>query len=452
MSPSRTSIDPSVQDEHARAVLQRQIDGLPSLSTSNKPKSSTVFAYAQPFDVQLIVVSTVAAIIAGALNPLLTVIYGLFVRSFQDHADGSSTSAALSSNVSDFTLYYVYLGIAEFVFIYVATVGFYHSGERITRNLRREYLKATIRQNIAFFDTLNAGQVTQRITADMNVIQEGITSKISLCLTALATFLSAVVISFIMYWKLALILLSTAILLVGAESVGALFAVKYSRRSSAAMSKGAAVAEEAVSSIRHVSAFGIQNAMGARYGGYLEAAEKWGVKTRLAVSVMIGTINAVPYLSYGLAFWQGSRYIVSGEMGASAVVTTTMATIIGAFAVGRVAPSAESFVHSIAHAGAILKDIARTSPLDPFSENGQQLVKVQGDLELHNVSLVYPSRQTVEVLNHVDIQFPANKVTALVGPSGCGKSSIIGLLERFYEPTGGNISEDISVSLQIIAC
>ena len=65
---------------------------------------------------------------------------------------------------------------------------------------------------------------------------------------------------------------------------------------------------------------------------------------------------------------------------------------------------------------------------------------MRGDLALYNVSLVYPSRQTVEVLHHVDIYFLANRVTALVGVSGCGKSSIIGLLERFYEPTGGDIS------------
>ncbi|OJJ07136.1 hypothetical protein ASPVEDRAFT_141498 [Aspergillus versicolor CBS 583.65] len=445
MSPSRTSIDPQVQDEHARKVLQRQIDGLPASSPATNSSSAsarTVFAYATPFDVLLIAASTLSAIIAGALNPLLTVIYGLFVRSFQDHADGRDTGAALSSNVSEFTLYYVYLGIAEFVFIYIATVGFYHSGERITRNLRRAYLKATIRQNIAFFDSLNAGQATTHITSDMNVIQEGISSKIALCLTALATFISAVVISFIMYWKLALILISTAVLLAGAESVGGIFAVKYSKQSSAALSKGSAVAEEVISSIRHVNAFGIQKVMSQRYGAHLATAEKWGVKTRLAIAVMIGTINAVPYLSYGLAFWQGSRYVVSGEMSASSVVTTTMASIIGAFAVGRVAPSAESFIHSIAHAGVILKAIARRSPLDLFDTEGKQLASVLGDLELQNVSLVYPSRQTVEVLNRVNLQFPANKVTALVGASGCGKSSIIGLLERFYEPTGGVITLD----------
>ncbi|KAF3480612.1 multidrug resistance protein 3 [Arthroderma uncinatum] len=436
--PENSQLSPDIEDELSKNILQRQLDGLPSLSQN----SSTVFAYAQPLDVVLITISTISATLAGALNPLLTVIYGLLVGSFQSHAHGTEDSSQLSSDVSKFALYYVYLGIAEFVLIYIATVGFYYSGERITRNLRLAYLKAIIRQNIAFFDTLGPGEVTTRITGDMNVLQEGISSKISLFLTALATFLSAIVISFIEYWKLALILLSSSVLLGVAEFLGASFALKYSRKNSASLGKGASVAEEAIGTIRHVSAFGIQDAMAERYQKYLDSAETWGVKTRLSISVMIGSMNAIPYISYSLAFWQGSRYIVSGETTAAAVTTTILATIIGAFAVGRVAPSGESFINSLTHAGTILKAISRQSPLDPFSTEGQRPLQVQGDIELHNVNLVYPSRQNVEVLKQVSLRFPANKTTALVGASGCGKSSIIGLIERFYEPTGGSITLD----------
>ncbi|PWY71032.1 multidrug resistance protein [Aspergillus heteromorphus CBS 117.55] len=407
-------------NDHTKAILQRQTDGLPASSQAKQ----TVFAYATPFDILLITLSTLSAILAGALNPLLTVIYGLLVHSFQDHANGTSTTSHLSSSISRFSLYYVYLGIAEFILIYIATVGFYHSGERITRALRRAYLQAIVRQNISFFDTLSAGEVTARITSDMNVIQEGITSKL------------------IEYWRLALILISTAVLLGGIEFVGSLYAVRYSRRMGAALGRGSAVAEEALGSIRHVAAFGIQRGMEERYVRHLDTAETWGFKMRLAISLMIGAINAVPYLSYGLAFWQGSRYIVDGAMSASAVVTTTMATIIGAFAVGRIAPSAESFISSIGHAGTILDAIARQSPLDPLSTEGRVLEEVEGDIALENVSLVYPSRQDVDVLKAITLRLPANKTTALVGASGCGKSSIVGLVERFYEPTGGRITLD----------
>ncbi|PYH43656.1 multidrug resistance protein [Aspergillus saccharolyticus JOP 1030-1] len=425
-----------VQDDLVQSILQRQLEGLPS-----KPKG-TVLNYVGRLDLLLLVISIVSATLAGALNPLLTIIYGLVVRSFQRHANGEDDGSKLSSNVSKLALFNVYVGIAEFVLIYVATVGFYYTGERITRNLRRAYLRAIIRQNIAFFDTLSPGEVTARITSDMNIIQEGITSKISTFLTALATFISAEVIAFLQSWKLALMLFTTTILIGGAEFLGAMYAMKFSRRSSAALNEGSSVVEETLSSMRHVFAYGIQDAMRERYMRYIDIGERWGLKARLSITFMIGVMNSVPYLSYALAFWQGSRYVVMGDMSASAVVITTMAIIIGSFAVGRVAPSAESFVKSIVHSGAILKAIARQSPLDPLATDGQSLPSVHGDLELHDVSLAYPSRQTVQVLDQISMRFPANKTTALVGASGCGKSSIVGLLERFYEPTGGYITLD----------
>lgn len=54
-----------------------------------------------------------------------------------------------------------------------------------------------MRQNIGFFDRLGAGEITTRITADTNLIQDGISEKVGLTLTALATFITAFVIGFI---------------------------------------------------------------------------------------------------------------------------------------------------------------------------------------------------------------------------------------------------------------
>ncbi|OCL07221.1 putative lipid A export ATP-binding/permease protein msbA, partial [Glonium stellatum] len=77
-----------------------------------------------------------------------------------------------------------------------------------------------------------------------------------------------------------------------------------------------------------------------------------------------------------------------------------------------------------------------------FASDGAEPNNVVGDIEFRDVSLKYPSRDDVLILNNVTFKCPAKKTTAIVGPSGCGKSSVIGLLERFYEPTGGSILLD----------
>ncbi|RYC65973.1 hypothetical protein CHU98_g246 [Xylaria longipes] len=415
-------------------ILDHQLDGLPS----GKPPSS-VFSFATPLDFAIIAVCCVSSIIAGGLNPLLTVLYGQIVGSFNGFQNGTVTAAKLQSDVSKFSLYFVYLAIAIFVFVYISTVGFYYTGERITKNLRRTYLKTIIRQNMAFFDTLGTGELTTRITSDITLIQEGITGNLSFALTAAATFVSAFVITFVEYWKLALILSATVVVLTLIGVVGVALPVKWTAENLACYGSSATVAEEAIGSIRHVTAFGIQESMIQRYDKFLKRAERPGFKAGTVTGIVIGCINAVPYLSYALGFWEGSRLYVNGELSIAAVTTSTLAIVIGAWAVGRVAPNAKTFVSSIASATGILKAIARKSPIDPFSEEGLKLDSGNVDITFRGVRLVYPSRREVTVLKELDLVFPASKTTAIVGASGCGKSTIVGLIERFYLPTAGEI-------------
>lgn len=86
--------------------------------------------------------------------------------------------------------------------------------------------------------------------------------------------------------------------------------------------------------------------------------------------------------------------------------------------------------------------IDRISPLDPESQVGIKLECLKGEVELQDIKHVYPSRPEISVIDNLNIVFPAGKVTALVGRSGSGKSTIIGLIERFYEPLGGRILID----------
>lgn len=307
--------------------------------------------------------------------------------------------------------------------------------------LRRAYLESIIRQNMTFFDTLGTGEVTTRITSNINLIHEGITSKLSISLTAAATFITAFVIAFVEYWKLALILSSVVVAMAAVGTVGAKSAVKYTRQSQAAYGTGSTVAEESIRSIRHVAAFGIQDTLADKYMSYSLVAEKYGVKAGAVIALTIGIMHGIPYLTYALSFWQGSQFVVGGDMGGAGVVTTTLAIVIGAFAVGKVTPNAQAFVSSLASATDILAAISRQSAEDPLSPNGAHLEKFDGAVSLRNVKLVYPSRDDVVVLKDINLDFPAGKTTAIVGASGSGKSSIFSMLERFYEPVRGRIGK-----------
>jgi len=116
--------------------------------------------------------------------------------------------------------------------------------------------------------------------------------------------------------------------------------------------------------------------------------------------------------------------------------------LVAAFSLGNVAPNTQAFTTSVAAAAKIYSTIDRVSPLNPETDEGEKLKHVEGTIELRNIKHIYPSRPEVLVIRDMSLIIPAGKVTALVGASGSGKSTIIGLVERFYDPVAGNIYLD----------
>jgi ATP-binding cassette subfamily B (MDR/TAP) protein 1 len=423
-------------------VLRTQV-----LTPDVKVGIATLYRYASRNDLLIICVSAVCAIASGAALPLMTVIFGNLQGTFQDYFLGKQSYDDFVGEMSHLVLYFVYLAIAEFICTYIATVGFIYTGEHVSAKIREHYLQSCMRQNIGFFDKLGAGEVTTRITADTNLIQEGISEKVSLTLAAIATFVSAFVIGFVSYWKLTLILSSTLFALLLCMGSGSRFIIRFSKANINAYAQGGTVADEVISSVRNAVAFGTQDRLAKQYDGHLVVAEGFGFRQKATVAIMFAGMMLILYLNYGLAFWQGSEFLVEGVIPLSKVLTIMMAIMIGAFNLGQIAPNLQAFVTALGAAAKIFNTIDRVSPLDPKSDEGAKIENLVGTIRLENVKHIYPSRPEVVVMESVSLTIPAGKTTALVGASGSGKSTIVGLVERFYSPVGGAIYlDDVDIS------
>ena len=422
--------------EHERAVLKKQLDA-PDVKVTYK----MLYRYATTWDKIFLVLAWLCAIGGGAVMPLMTVVFGNLSGSFQGLIN-NTLAESFSSILNRYVLYFVYLAIGEFVLIYVSTFLCIYTGEHITSKIRQEYLRAILRQNIGFFDKLGAGEVTTRITADTNLIQEAISEKVGLTLTGVAAFFGAFVIGFIKFWKLTLICCSTVVAIVAVMGTGGRFMSGWNKKSLKAYAEGGSVAEEVLGSIRNAVAFGTQDKLAKVYDLHLFEARKWGFRSKSTLAGMIGCLLGLIFFNYGLAFWMGSRFLVSGETTLAHILTIILAVMIGAFSFGNVGPNIQHFAAGVAAASKIYSTIDRTSPLDPMIDSGEKLDHVEGTIELKNIKHIYPSRPEVVVMEDVNLVVPAGKTTALVGASGSGKSTIVGLVERFYDPVGGSVSLD----------
>lgn len=247
---------------------------------------------------------------------------------------------------------------------------------------------------------------------------------------------------FARYWKLTLILVSTLVALLLIMGGSSRPMMKFNKEAIACYAVGGSLADEVIGSIRNAVAFGTQGRLASLYDANLAKAERSGLKAKFTTATMLALMMMVLFLNYALAFWQGSKFIVNGDVELSRVITVMMAVMIGAFNLGQIAPHIQAFVTAVAASAKIYNTIDRLSPLDATNDQGEIPDSALGAIRLDHIKHIYPSRPEVVVMKDVSLTIPAGKTTALVGASGSGKSTIIGLVERFYEPVGGTIYLD----------
>lgn len=322
--------------------------------------------------------------------------------------------------------------------------GFTWIGNRITTRLRSAYLEALLRQNIAFLDSLGAGEVAARITADMNLVQDGISQKVGLALSGLGAFFASLVIAFVKSWRLALVMLCLPVTITIWMVITGTSMKKEMVASSKLHASTASFAEEAISSINNVAAYGLQRRFAERYKSSLVPATRSDFKAKSFMGLLIGGMMGLTLSAFALACWAGSRFMAAGDITTSEIVTVLFASVIAGVAFGQITPHLESFGAAGTAANRIIATIERESPIseNDLSNQGNKLEEVFGHVQFRDVQLVYPARRNHMVLDGFTLDIPAGQTTAIVGPSGSGKSSLFYLLERFYLPLHGSISID----------
>ncbi|CAN6271739.1 unnamed protein product [Urochloa humidicola] len=143
-----------------------------------------------------------------------------------------------------------------------------------------------------------------------------------------------------------------------------------------------------------------------------------------------------------LDFWYGGKLIAEHHITARALFQT-FTILVGT---GRVIADAGSVTTDLAKgADAIASVFAildRETEINPDNINGYKPEKLLGEVDIKGVYFAYPSRPDVMIFKGFSLSIQPGMSTALVGQSGSSKSTIIGLIERFYEPLRGAIEVD----------
>ncbi|KAL3475519.1 P-loop containing nucleoside triphosphate hydrolase protein [Aspergillus californicus] len=402
-----------------------------------------IFTYAGRFELSLQAIAVIAACASGAGIALQNLIFGSFINVITDFQSQESTPGSFRDEVADLALYFVYLGIARLVLSYTYNTLLTYSAYRVIRNIRHSYLKSALSQEVAYFDLGTGGSIAAQATANGKLIQAGVSEKIGLLFQGLAAFVTAFIIAFVVHWKLTLICLciapATIIVTGGVAAIEAGHETKILQIHAQANS----FAEGVLAGVKAVHAFSMRASLVKKFDEYLTEAHTVGKKISLLFGFLFSAEYTIIYLGFGLAFWQGINMLARGDIdSAGDIFTVLLSVVIAAINLTMLAPYSIDFSRAASAAAQLFKLIDRESAINPYSKDGLQPATTVGEVELENVSFSYPTRPGITVLDTFSLKVPAGKVTALVGQSGSGKSTIVGLIERWYNPDSGTIKLD----------
>lgn len=294
----------------------------PEVSEGSFAVYKRIFKYAGPWELSLQAVAFLAAITSGAGIAFQPLILGSFVTAITDFTTSKSSGASLRSEASRLALYFFLLGLGRFILSYIYNTLFTYTAHLITRNIRHDYLKSALSQEVAFYDFGTGGSIATQATSNGRLIQGGISEKLALVVQGVAAILTSFIIAFVVQWKLTLICLCIvpAILIVSGSVIW--LAGVYENQILEIHAKANAFGESVLSSVRTAHAFEIKDRLVDRFDDYLGYSHTIGNKLSLIFGIFFSADYCIIYLGYGLAFWQGIRMLATGEIGESGGIFT----------------------------------------------------------------------------------------------------------------------------------
>ncbi|ODV91077.1 hypothetical protein CANCADRAFT_2792 [Tortispora caseinolytica NRRL Y-17796] len=384
------------------------------------------------------------AIALGITLPAMTFIFASSSEKLIEYiANDFSDSEEFKQTIHRQSLAFLYLAIGTFTDAFLAVSLFMNLGEKAVDRIRHEYFKSILSQNIAFFDSFSTGEASLRLMTDANDLQEGMSEKLCLLIMSISSVFGGIALAFIRSWKLALMLLAVFVFIFAVFFLVAGRVRKYSIAASEYDAKADEEAQEAISSIRNVQAFGLEDSTTNFYSSMLAKFAQFSFYREAHVAAIVGTFWLGCYSIFSLGFWQGAKFVHRGELQVSNVISTVLSVSFSALAASENIGKVQNVTRALTAAKRLFATIDRKpyyGKNDDFI--GHTLDNVEGSIEFKNVCFAYPSRPDVDILIDFSLKIPQNKTIAIVGESGSGKSSLFGLLERFYCPLSGEITVD----------
>ncbi|MGE7636073.1 ABC transporter ATP-binding protein [Bacillus paramycoides] len=371
----------------------------------------------------------ISGLVLSIVSSVISLIIPLLIKDIMDELS-KGISFGLISQIS-------ILLILEIIFSAFSLYLLSKVGEEIVKNLRDKLWEKFLKLPVKYYNDNKSGEMVSRITSDTTAIVNIISSEIVDLITSCITLILSLIILFTLDvpMTLVLILVVPITLFIVIPLGEKVYDLSFQEQNK--MSQLTAYLSQTLSEIKLVKSYNTELKEAGNGKKHFEFLYKNGIKRAKINSILtpvLGTFTTLVLIGViGFGAWRVDQGLISsGEL---------VAFLLYLFQIMSPFIQMNHFLTSFQEAKGSMK---RLFDILEEEEEVQVVTKTcigsPTQLEFKDVSFRYDEKENV--IEDISFKIKKGSLTALVGPSGSGKSTVFSLIERFYDPTNGDILLD----------
>ncbi len=387
-----------------------------------------LLSFIKPYRMKLVISLILTTIVAGAMPAI-----ALLVKYVMDKVFIAKDQFWLILMAMAVIIIYLIKSICDYFSYYNMN----DVGQSVIRDIRDRLYNYIQTLSMPYFIRTTTGTLISRITNDVNMVQLSVTESVTEFIRQSLTLMGLVTVVFWRDWRLAIIAMFVFPLVIYPISKFGQRLKRYSTKSMKVMGNVMSILDEAISGIRIVKAYNMEEYETARFSEENRIYYKNWMK-RVSVRALSGPLlELIGGVSMAFLLWYGGMKVISGSLTPGDFMSFLTGLSMLYAPIRKLNKVNIEIQEGIAASKRIF-ELLDTTPEIVEKPGGITLPRVEGDFELRNVWFSYSSDQCYAL---EDISFTAakGKQLALVGESGSGKSTIANLLPRFFDVSKGSI-------------
>ncbi|MFD7066940.1 ABC transporter ATP-binding protein [Streptomyces sp. NPDC059913] len=320
------------------------------------------------------------------------------------------------------------------------------TGERVLYSLRLKIFAQLQRLGLDYYERELTGRIMTRMTTDVDALSTFLQTGLVTAFVSVVTFLGIMVALLVLDVQLALVVFATLPLLV----VGTFFFRRKSVRAyELARTRISAVnadLQESVSGLRIVQAFRRERDGADRFADRSDHYREARVRGQWLISVYFPFVQLLSSVAAAAVLIVGAGRVDNGTLTTGALVAYLLYIDLFFAPVQQLSQVFDGYQQATVSLGRI-QELLREPTSTKDADEPLDVLSLRGEIAFEDVSFAYGGGGTADddaeaALTGVELRIPAGQTVAFVGETGAGKSTLVKLVARFYDPTGGRVTVD----------